>query len=246
MSRTPSIHVHRPGPSSGQAQRRAIVVAIMVLLVFVFLTTVVRIGGAEGLDLWGHKLALTLRSPATVAWALAVTNGGNHWTAFAVTSAAALFVAMASPPRGWRAAAVLVVGVWTTIGVRLVVADVVGRLRPPAGDWDGAAAGFAFPSGHTTAGTVSAAVVAWSLCLRVDRGATRRAIWAVAVLCATGVGWSRVWLGVHWPTDVAGAWCLGALGALLTCLAAQRELSNRLLETANGKTVKTSPTANRS
>lgn len=227
LGRTTSAEGRTSGFFRGGPSCRLIRTATLLLLVLMVLVAVVWFGGADAVDRWGHAHALRLRSPRTVTWALAVTTAGNHWTALAVTSAAALFVAMTSSSGRWRAAAILVVGVWTTIGVRLVVADAVGRSRPPAGDWAGAAAGFAFPSGHTTAATVSAAVVAWSLSSKVDGVTRRRAIWALGVLFAAGVGWSRVWLGVHWPTDVAGAWCLGALGALLTCRAAQAQFRHR-------------------
>jgi undecaprenyl-diphosphatase len=32
----------------------------------------------------------------------------------------------------------------------------------------------------------------------------------LAVISVTGVGLTRVWLGVHWPSDVLGGWVLGA------------------------------------
>jgi membrane-associated phospholipid phosphatase len=82
----------------------------------------------------------------------------------------------------------------------------VGRVRPPVSDWAGSAAGPSFPSGHTTNGTLFALCCAWALAARVPAGWPRRAVWAGAAAYAAAIGWSRVWLGVHWPTDVVGGW----------------------------------------
>ncbi|HEY2286646.1 MAG TPA: phosphatase PAP2 family protein, partial [Streptosporangiaceae bacterium] len=85
----------------------------------------------------------------------------------------------------------------------------VGRARPPVADWAGAASGLSFPSGHTTAATLAALSGAWVLAARARPGWPRRAVWAGAAACAVTVGWSRVWLGVHWPTDVTAGWLFG-------------------------------------
>ena len=67
--------------------------------------------------------------------------------------------------------------------------------------------GYGLPSGHA-----QGAVVLWGLLAlhAVSRGA-RRWIWAPAALLMLAIGLSRVYLGVHFPTDVLAGWAVGAL-----------------------------------
>lgn len=75
--------------------------------------------------------------------------------------------------------------------------------------------GSSFPSGHTLVATA----IAVSLVFCLGRMAPRAqpGVLAVALVWAGLVGLSRLVLGVHWPTDVAAAWCIGAVIALLGC-----------------------------
>ncbi|TNC70949.1 phosphatase PAP2 family protein [Rubellimicrobium roseum] len=83
-----------------------------------------------------------------------------------------------------------------------------------------------FPSGHS----MMAAVTWLTLAVMLARAEPRRRMkvyWiALAALVAVAVGVSRVYLGVHWPSDVLAGWTLGAAWALL-CLLAARWLSRR-------------------
>jgi undecaprenyl-diphosphatase len=76
-----------------------------------------------------------------------------------------------------------------------------------------------FPSGHST----MAPVVYLSLAVIVGAGEPRRDVrvllFACAVLVTIAVGFSRVYLGVHWPTDVLAGWALGAAIALVAMIA---------------------------
>ncbi|MFF3906714.1 phosphatase PAP2 family protein [Streptomyces sp. NPDC001848] len=80
----------------------------------------------------------------------------------------------------------------------------------------------AFPSGHAMTATVVCGLLLWLL-HRYDAG---RLLWrtalTVAVVSVVGVGLTRVWLGVHWPSDVLGGWLLGALLVALAVASYER------------------------
>lgn len=137
------------------------------------------------------------------------TTLGDGRTITLVTTAAVIWCAIR---RRWLLAGWLVVVVAGSALLSTVVKNAVQRARPPTDGVLTTAHGFSFPSGHTQAATVTYAavvlVVAWQLL-----GPGPRARWAsaaVVVVVAGSVGLSRVFLGVHWPTDVMGGWLLGS------------------------------------
>ncbi|GGW28333.1 phosphatase PAP2 family protein [Streptomyces griseoloalbus] len=116
----------------------------------------------------------------------------------------------------WRYAArwtamwlVLTVAVGTALQQGLKAA--LDRARPVWPDPVDSAHFAAFPSGHAMTATVVCGLLLWLL----HRHGVGRALWraalTVAVVSVIGVGLTRVWLGVHWPTDVLGGWLFGAL-----------------------------------
>ncbi|MFI1438380.1 phosphatase PAP2 family protein [Streptomyces fructofermentans] len=87
----------------------------------------------------------------------------------------------------------------------------VGRERPVWPDPVDSAHYAAYPSGHAMTATVVCGLVLWLLRLYGAGRTLWRAAAAVAAVSVLGVGATRIWLGVHWPTDVLGGWLLGAL-----------------------------------
>ncbi|NQE90371.1 phosphatase PAP2 family protein [Nocardia terpenica] len=115
------------------------------------------------------------------------------------------------------------VGVATAgAGVLVVgVKHVVGRSRPPVVDHLVVETNQSFPSGHSLGSIVVIGVLAALLVLWAGRTAVRVAVVAVAAIFVAAVGISRLYLGVHWPTDILGGWSLGGLWLVL-CLVAWR------------------------
>ncbi len=96
-----------------------------------------------------------------------------------------------------------------------------------------------FPSGHS----MMSALVYLTLGLLVSRTYPRKRvrafIMAVAIGVTVAVGMSRVFLGVHWPTDVLAGWTLGAAWALLVWIVAGAIERGR--EQKKGRTLRSTP-----
>ncbi|MCX4992692.1 MULTISPECIES: phosphatase PAP2 family protein [unclassified Streptomyces] len=98
----------------------------------------------------------------------------------------------------------------------------VGRERPVWPDPVDSAHYAAFPSGHALTATVACGLLLWLLRLYDAGRALRRTALALAVVSAVGVGLTRVWLGVHWVSDVVGGWLIGALIVALSTATYER------------------------
>ena len=116
--------------------------------------------------------------------------------------------------RDWLAAAwpmlAFVLAAATNIALRVAI----GRLRPSVPVIDhsfleiqAAYQRYSFPSGHATTGTVGFSTL---VALAWPSRRWRVPVLAAAVIVVLGTGFGRVYLGVHWPTDVLGGYLLSA------------------------------------
>ncbi|WP_419826799.1 phosphatase PAP2 family protein [Sphingomonas sp.] len=156
-------------------------------------------------DLHLHAL---LRLDGAKAWArrvrLFTVAGTIPLVAPAIAAAAWWLWRRGAPDRArWLVA--------TTLGGRLaveIVKHVVHRPRPPLADRLAVETSWSMPSAHS-AGTMIAGL---ALVLALGGGAGWQ---AVAALFALAMGWSRVALAVHWPSDVLVGWGFGLLWVAL-------------------------------
>ncbi|WP_217231207.1 phosphatase PAP2 family protein [Streptomyces anulatus] len=130
----------------------------------------------------------------------------DPWTMRALIAAVvvALWWRGARPLALWLAATSLIASL-----LQQGLKAAVGRERPQWPDPVDSAHYAAFPSGHAMTAVVSCGLLVWLLRLYGAGSVARGAVLAVAVVSAVGVAATRVYLGVHWLTDVVGGALLG-------------------------------------
>jgi len=176
-------------------------------------------GETQGFD---RALLLALRDPADPANPL-----GPAWLGTVIRDITALggltvlgFVTLAVAGLLWfqsrpRSAGILLLAI---IGGQIfsnLSKALFDRPRPDLVPHGTLVSSASFPSGHS----MMAAVVWLTLAAMVARVQPSRAVrvylTALAIAVTLAVGFSRVWLGVHWPTDVLAGWAAGAAWALI-------------------------------
>ena len=151
--------------------------------------------------------------PVATDVARGITWMGNGWPRSLIAAAFILFLML----RKLQRAASYVL--YTTIGIAAlnawVLKAIVARPRPDVItrliEVDNS---FSLPSGHAANSTAVYGAIALVATVIWWRKAQRRTIWTVTGLLVFGIGLSRVWLGVHWPSDVIAGWLVGAAWAL--------------------------------
>ena len=103
-----------------------------------------------------------------------------------------------------------------------VLKQVYDRPRPslvPHGSYVYSAS---FPSGHSTLAAATFLTLATIIASLEPHRSTKVLTYGVAIALTIMVGFSRVYLGVHWPSDVLAGWSLGAAWALMAWIVLNR------------------------
>jgi undecaprenyl-diphosphatase len=210
------------------ARREIVPIAVLLgvalpVLAFIEIADEVGEGEARWFD-QGLLLALRTSDPADPI--------GPHWIeswivdlsalgGFAVLTLVTLFaVGYFLVLKRWRNALLLLAATLGGTAISEGLKIGFNRPRPDLVAHIVEATSMSFPSGHAMLSAVTYLTLGALIARTQEKRRLRSYVLGAAILLTLIIGASRVYLGVHWPTDVLAGWCLGAAWALACWIAA--------------------------
>jgi membrane-associated phospholipid phosphatase len=201
-------------------RRRALFALAAVMVALAVLVAVEVADLAHAVDTTVLDALVADRGPRLTEAATTVTNTGASPFAYPVAIVTAVIVGLRTGR--WRAAVAAPVVLALGVLSRLLLSIVVRDERPPAALHLVPVSGFSFPSGHAASSALLAGALIWLIAQTNLRRPVRLALSTILALWALAVAASRLYLGVHWVSDIAGSWLLAAAWLALLPLLAPR------------------------
>jgi membrane protein DedA with SNARE-associated domain/membrane-associated phospholipid phosphatase len=200
-------------PDHKESRGLALMAALLVLMVFVTTLIASLLFGVQGfgpVDHAVHEALMVLRNPIADSLMVFVTLFGETWVLAGLSLVVLSLLLRQHPATAWHwlaaVAFAFIVVVVLKHGLRVP--------RPPETLNDG----WSFPSGHALHSTVIYGFLA--LLLTTPMGPFgRMLVYAFTTAAVALIGFSRLYLGVHWFSDVAAGWSIGLLWVTLLGLA---------------------------
>lgn len=172
------------------------------------LTEAYRATGVFGPDQAVLDWMVDHRTDAWTAVMKAVTTLGNTVTLTVIVVAVS---AVLAGLRQWRLAALVGFGSLAAGAVMVGLKNLFERERPPLPDRLLELSTYSFPSGHAMSSTVVYGLIAVAMYQCSGWVRAHRWVLAAAPLLVGAIGITRIYLGVHWMTDVLAGWAFGAI-----------------------------------
>lgn len=201
--------------SEWAALAKNIACTLVLFILLASLATAVSTGSMSDLDSLVRNGVHQGESPALTAFMSALTHLGSV-SVLAVLSVIGFAGFRMSGRRGSASALAWAMGGAVLLENGLKYA--FQRARPEPFFGIVAPETYSFPSGHALFSACFYGAIAWVLAAEVGSRLARTAIWTGAIALIAAIGFSRVYLGVHYPTDVLGGYLTAAFWISAVCL----------------------------
>ena len=187
--------------------RRAAGVAALVL--FAVILACVLTGHTAGFDISIMKFFYSLRCPAVTGLAVVITTLANKNVIIGIC-----LVLLIVPKTRLTFGVPLSAGALGLILLNSLIKILVERSRPEVLHLV-TEHGFSFPSGHSITSLFFYGLAIWLVWRYVDNRTAKRVLTVLLSIPTLLIGPTRIYLGVHFPTDVLAAWCLAFVAIII-------------------------------
>ena len=239
-----------------------IIVAIVLYSLFAALTMFVASGATGAVDSAIEQTVYGWRSPGLNTLLEAITYCGNTASIITLT-----LVLLALPQTRIRYGLPVFIADVLTTALKVVVKNLIARPRPDAIYFLVPESGYSFPSGHSITSIAVYGMLAWLIwyyhktdaavgthglgaeaAAAAKMPAKKRALMILCAFLSVAIGLSRIYVGVHHPTDVLGGFLAGIATALLVLMAVVQTINSgvrmKVPLTASGDAADTAASAN--
>lgn len=193
-------------PVAGALWLLSLAASVLGLWMFFWLAKEFPEGDLQRFDTAVRMAAHNRATPALTLAMQIISNLGGAYFLTAQTAIALLIFVL----RKWRRAAVmLLIAMTGAAALNVVLKLAFHRARPdalfvPLPD------SYSFPSGHALGSICFYGAMAALLAARTRGKVNKSVIWLAAAALVLAIGFSRIYLGVHWPSDVIAGFAAGA------------------------------------
>jgi membrane-associated phospholipid phosphatase len=189
--------------------------AAFLVLIFRWFASEVGEGETEAFDHAVRNFVHEFATPVLTSVVKIVSFTGK---AAVLTGLGTIVAAVLAYLRFWRDIALLLITMGGEIVLELMLKASYQRARPDTFFDLPAPESYSFPSGHALGSLCFYGIAAYIISRRVSSPRTKAAIALAAAAWVSAVGFSRVYLGVHYPSDVLGGYFVGIiwLAAVIT------------------------------
>lgn len=192
--------------NNGLMRKTLISLSVILALLELMLIWLFSTGRLEAFDHTLREALLTLDPSSAVAMWRGITFLGSG---VVITALAVVSIVVFALRAEWQALKYVVFAMIGAVIIDTGLKTIIHRARPTEVFANTMPSSYSFPSGHALFAFVFYLTAAMILAPRLN-GIARATFWSVAVLLVVLIGASRLFLGVHYPTDVLGGYIAGA------------------------------------
>ncbi len=181
-------------------------VGLSAVLLFALFAWIVLGGATQAADERVLQWFEANRTPGVDTIMLEITTLGDGIVLFMIVAVASVFLWLTR--HRWSVYLLLIgyVGGWI---LNRVLKDAFERPRPAVVEGIDIVHSLSFPSGHAMTSVIAYGAVAYLVARLAPKPTLRRFTWGLAILIILAIGTSRMYLGVHYPSDVLGGYLAG-------------------------------------